>query len=186
MGAEQQDTRLPSAEQIAERIRHADEARIEQRADAARKVAELAGQLDEVRERLAAVTEQLGGAVARAVDVLTLDELRGFTERGASELNEWARAGGVPESQRIAPGRKRSARTDGTRKGKPSGGGARSRSATKEQAATARPSGSGETDEAASSGAGSGGHEMATASGEPQRDPAAGQTAEPDVPVGAR
>jgi hypothetical protein len=98
---------MPTAAEIAERIRAADEERITKRAEKAGRVVELAEQADTARARLDELTAELGSAVAAATEVLSLDELAGFTERSSSEVNEWARTGKVSEDRLIRPGRRR-------------------------------------------------------------------------------
>lgn len=117
---------MPSAEEIAERVRQADLQRIERRAERASAVADQAVALDEARARVQQLSKELGSAVVSAAEVMELDELRDFTDRTASEINEWASTGGVPQQRHIKGGRRRS--SGGSR--------ARSRSARNKTAAT--------------------------------------------------
>jgi hypothetical protein len=151
---------MPSAAEIAERIRVNDEDRIAKRADAAGRVAELAGQADDARAKLDALTRELGAAVAAAAEVLSLEELAGFIERGSGEVNEWARTGGLREDRLIRAGRKR---------GGKQGGSARSRS---HKSKSARGATAGDTTASDPPGAADASHDDPGTTGPEQTEPA--------------
>jgi hypothetical protein len=103
---------MPTAAEIADRIRKADQDRIERRATAAANVATLASELDTLQAKVTEVRKKLGTATVLAVEVMSLQELADFIERGGSEINDWAAAGGIPPAKRIKPGPRRGKSTN--------------------------------------------------------------------------
>jgi len=80
---------VTTAQEIRARVAHADQARIEQRSNAAAAVYEFAERRDRLRAELAQVEQQLTVAVTAASAVMTVQELGEFIGRPSREVNHW-------------------------------------------------------------------------------------------------
>lgn len=110
---------MATSEEIRQRVEKADTARSARRAAAAQQVGELARRQAEIVARLAEVERELGEVVARAQDVIDVDELAAFTDLKPSDLTGWL-AGHKP-----GRGRRRKAATTGAQGDVPSSSGSR-------------------------------------------------------------
>ncbi|MEC3974325.1 hypothetical protein [Amycolatopsis sp. H20-H5] len=80
---------MTSAEEIERRIEQADSAQTVRRADAAKRVSELARQQAAVAQQLNDIETELGEVLADASEVIGVDELARFTDVPAADLARW-------------------------------------------------------------------------------------------------
>lgn len=100
---------MATAQEIKDRVRKAEETRIEKRANLAASVATAHAEVEELRQKLAEAERARADAVTTAERKMTLTELAGFLETRAATVREWR--SGAATSKR----RRRKTASDGKR-----------------------------------------------------------------------
>lgn len=103
---------MVTKQEIERRVAEADTARSTRRSAAAQRVGELAYRRAAIAEQLGDIERELGEVLAKASDVIAIEELARFTDLPAADLTRWL---GARKTTR--PKRKKPASPPGTQNG---------------------------------------------------------------------